>query len=72
MNRFIDYVISLSEKLDLILKINYSTHCGWHIQLHKKGCNMPFLKVSNIDKERAFEEAYEQLINKGEKDATFI
>lgn len=58
MNRFINYVVELSEKLPLTLKINYSSKCGWSIQLHKKGYDMPTIDVKNQDKEKAFEEAY--------------
>ena len=61
MNRFIDYVVKLSEKHPLTLKINYSSKCGWCIQLHEKGYDMPTIDVKNQDKEKAFEEAYKLL-----------
>ena len=61
MNRFINYVIKQSEKLDLTLKMNYSSKCGWVIQLHEKGYDMPVIAVRNQDKEKAFIEAHEKV-----------
>ena len=61
MNRFINYVVKLSEKQPLTLKINYSSKCGWCIKLHEKGYDMPTIDVENQDKEKAFEEAYRLL-----------
>lgn len=61
MNRFINYVVKLSEIHPLTLKINYSSKCGWSIKLHEKGYDMPTIDVNNQDKEKAFEEAYKLL-----------
>lgn len=61
MNRFVKYVVELSEKHPLTLKINYSSKCGWSIQLHEKGYDVPTIDVKNHDKEKAFKEAYKQV-----------
>ena len=58
MNRFINYVINLSEEHDLTLKLSYSSNRGWSIQLHEKGYDVPIIDVNDNDKEKAFSEAY--------------
>lgn len=61
MNRFVKYVVELSEKHPLTLKMNYSSKVGWSIKLHEKGYDVPTIDVHNQDKEKAFKEAYKLL-----------
>ena len=61
MNRFINYLVEQSDKLDLTLKINYSSHIGWNIKIHEKGYDMPIIDISNKNKEIAFNEAYRDI-----------
>ena len=57
MNRLADLCV----QKDLILKITYSTYIGWSIKIHKRGNDIPIVYVNNQDKEKAFEDALEEV-----------
>jgi hypothetical protein len=57
VNRLADLCV----QKDLILKITYSTYIGWSIRIHKRGISTPMVYVNNQDKEKAFEDALEEV-----------
>lgn len=61
MNRFTNYIVKQSNKMDLTLKISYSSHIGWNIKIHEKGYDVPVIDISNTNKEIAFSEAHRKM-----------
>lgn len=58
IDSFTDYIVEQSNKMDLILKMNYSNYIGWTIKIHKKGYDIPFVDITDTNKGRAFGKAY--------------
>ena len=54
IDSFTDYIVEQSNKMDLILKMNYSNYIGWTIKIHKKGSDMPIVNITETDKGLAF------------------
>ena len=59
INRLISCV--KSQDIELSLKLEYSVHYGWIVQVIRKGYDMPIVKVNDNSFDKAIELTYSEL-----------
>ena len=63
MQLLLDYLKQKQdENIELALKLEYSLHYGWIVQVIRKGYDMPIVEVNDSDLDDAIEKAYIELI----------
>ena len=63
INRLVSCV--KSQDIELSLKLEYSLHYGWIVQVIRKGYDMPIVKVNDNSFDKAIELTYSEFKNKG-------
>lgn len=64
INRLVSYV--KSQDIELSLKLEYSLHYGWIVQVIRKGYDMPIVKVNDNSFDKAIELTYSEIKQLGE------
>ena len=64
INRLVSCV--KSQDIELSLKLEYSLHYGWIVQVIRKGYDMPIVEVNNDSLDNAIEITYSELNKLGE------
>ena len=64
INRLVSCV--KSQDIELSLKLEYSLHYGWIVQVIRKGYDMPIVKVNDNSFDKAIELTYSELKQLGE------
>ena len=63
MDKLINRIKKLHKQdIELSLKLEYSVHYGWIVQVIRKGYDMPIVEVNDNDLDDAIEKAYIELI----------
>ena len=63
MDKLINHIKELHKQdIELSLKLEYSVHYGWIVQVIRKGYDMPIVEVNDNDLDDAIEKAYIELI----------
>lgn len=63
MDKLINRIKELHKQdIELSLKLEYSVHYGWIVQVIRKGYDMPIVEVNDNDLDDAIEKAYIELI----------
>lgn len=63
MDKLINHIKELHKQdIELSLKLEYSLHYGWIVQVIRKGYDMPIVEVNDSDLDDANEKAYIELI----------
>ena len=63
MDKLINRIKELHKQdIELSLKLEYSLHYGWIVQVIRKGYDMPIVEVNDNDLDDAIEKAYIELI----------
>ena len=66
MDKLINYIKELhKQEIELSLKLEYSLHYGWIVQVIRKGYDMPIVKVNDNSFDKAIELTYSEFKNKG-------
>ena len=67
MDKLIDYIKELHKQdIELSLKLEYSLHYGWTVEVIRKGYDMPIVEVNNDSLDNAIEITYSELNKLGE------
>ena len=62
MDKLINYIKELhKQEIELSLKLEYSLHYGWIVQVIRKGYDMPIVKVNDNSFDKAIELTYSEL-----------
>ena len=62
MDKLINYIKELhKQEIELSLKLEYSLHYGWIVQVIRKGYDIPILKVNDNSFDKAIELTYSEL-----------
>lgn len=62
MDKLINYIKELhKQEIELSLKLEYSLHYGWIVQVIRKGYDMPIVKVNDKSFDKAIELTYSEL-----------
>ena len=62
MQRLLDYLKQKQdENIELALRLEYSVHYGWIVQVIRKGYDMPIVEVNDNDLDDAIEKVITEL-----------
>ena len=62
MDKLINYIKELHKQdIELSLKLEYSLHYGWIVQVIRKGYDMPIVEVNDNDLDDAIEKVITEL-----------
>ena len=62
MDKLINRIKELHKQdIELALKLEYSVHYGWIVQVIRKGYDMPIVKVNDNSFDKAIELTYSEL-----------
>ena len=62
MDKLINYIKELHKQdIELALKLEYSLHYGWIVQVIRKGYDIPIVKVNDNSFDKAIELTYSEL-----------
>ena len=62
MDKLINHIKELHKQdIELSLKLEYSLHYGWIVQVIRKGYDMPIVKVNDNSFDKAIELTYSEL-----------
>lgn len=68
MDKLINHIKELHKQdIELSLKIEYSLHYGWIVQVIRKGYDIPIVKVNDNSFDKAIELTYSELKQLGER-----
>lgn len=54
----VNKLVDMCMTRDYILKMTFSRCTGWRVRVHKNGCSMPVVDISNDDRATACDTAY--------------
>ena len=67
MDKLINRIKELHKQdIELALKLEYSVHYGWIVQVIRKGYDMPIVEVNDNSFDKAIEYTYSELKQLGE------
>lgn len=64
MNKLFDLITAIEKDNLIKVKCNYSWREGWSVRVYQEGVNMPVIHVMGDDKDKVFDRAIKELLER--------